>query len=79
MWASCLPTRSSASAICALSDGSLSDYEFHYRYPVIEAQKAAEAALIARREETAVLRSQANTARLMEQDPTLMRLREIRA
>jgi regulator of protease activity HflC (stomatin/prohibitin superfamily) len=42
---------------------------------VIEAQKAAEAALITRREETAAMRSQANTARLMEQNPTLMRLR----
>ena len=46
---------------------------------VIEAQKAAEAALITRREETAAVRSQANTARLMEQNPTLMRLREIEA
>jgi regulator of protease activity HflC (stomatin/prohibitin superfamily) len=46
---------------------------------VIEAQKAAEAALITRREETAAMRSQANTARLMEQNPTLMRLREIEA
>jgi len=46
---------------------------------VIEAQKAAEAALITRREETAAMRSQADTARLMEQNPTLMRLREIEA
>jgi regulator of protease activity HflC (stomatin/prohibitin superfamily) len=46
---------------------------------VIEAQKAAEAALISRREETAAVRSQANTARLLEQNPTLMRLREIEA
>jgi hypothetical protein len=46
---------------------------------VIEAQKAAEAVLITRREETASMRSQANTARLMEQNPTLMRLREIEA
>jgi len=46
---------------------------------VIEAQKAAEAALVTRREETAAMRSQANTARLMEQNPTLMRLREIEA
>ena len=44
---------------------------------VIEAQKAAEAALVTRREETAAMRSQANTARLFEQDPTLMRLREL--
>jgi regulator of protease activity HflC (stomatin/prohibitin superfamily) len=44
---------------------------------VIEAQKAAEAALVTRREETAAMRSQANTARLLEQNPTLMRLREL--
>ncbi len=44
---------------------------------VIEAQKAAEAALVTRREETAAMRSQANTARLIEQNPTLMRLREL--
>jgi hypothetical protein len=42
---------------------------------VIEAQKAAEAALVTRREEIAAMRSQANTARLMEQNPTLMRPR----
>lgn len=46
---------------------------------VIAAQKAAEAALITRREETAAMRSQANTARILEQSPTLMRLREIEA
>jgi hypothetical protein len=46
---------------------------------VIEAQKAAEAALITRREETSAMRSQANTARIPEQNPTLMRLREIEA
>lgn len=44
---------------------------------VIEAQKAAEAALITRREETAAIRNQANTARLLENNPTLMRLREL--
>ena len=44
---------------------------------VIAAQKAAEAALVTRREETAAIRSQANTARLLEQNPTLMRLREL--
>jgi regulator of protease activity HflC (stomatin/prohibitin superfamily) len=46
---------------------------------VIEAQKAAEAALITRREETAAIRNQANTARLLEGSPTLMRLRELEA
>jgi regulator of protease activity HflC (stomatin/prohibitin superfamily) len=44
---------------------------------VIEARKAAEANLIMRREETAALRSQANTARLLAENPTLMRLREL--
>jgi regulator of protease activity HflC (stomatin/prohibitin superfamily) len=44
---------------------------------VIEAQKAAEAALITRREETAAIRNQVNTARLLEGNPTLMRLREL--
>lgn len=44
---------------------------------VTEAKKAAEAALVTRREETAAMRSQANTARLFESNPTLMRLREL--
>ncbi len=44
---------------------------------VIEARKAAEAAVITRREETAAMRSQANTAKLLEQNATLMRLREL--
>lgn len=44
---------------------------------VTEAKKAAEANLIARREETAAMRSQANTAKLLQDSPTLMRLREL--
>lgn len=44
---------------------------------VIEAQKAADANLIMRREETAAMRSQANTAKLLDNNPTLMRLREL--
>ncbi len=44
---------------------------------VIEARKAAEADVIARREETSAIRSQANTAKLLDQNPTLMRLREL--
>ena len=44
---------------------------------VAEAKKAAEANLIVRREETAAMRSQANTARLLAESPTLMRLREL--
>jgi regulator of protease activity HflC (stomatin/prohibitin superfamily) len=44
---------------------------------VTEAKKAAEANLITRREEIAAIRSQANTARILESNPTLMRLREL--
>jgi regulator of protease activity HflC (stomatin/prohibitin superfamily) len=44
---------------------------------VTEAKKAAEANLIARREETAAIRGQANTAKLLAESPTLMRLREL--
>jgi len=44
---------------------------------VTEAKKAAEAALITRREETAAMRSQANTAKILESSPTLMRMREL--
>ena len=44
---------------------------------VTEAKKAAEANLIARREETAAMRSQANTAKILQDNPTLMRLREL--
>lgn len=44
---------------------------------VVEAKKHAEANLIVRREETAAMRSQANTARLIENNPTLMRIKEL--
>jgi len=44
---------------------------------VTEAKKAAEANLIARREETAAMRSQANTAKLLEDSPTLRGRRRI--
>jgi regulator of protease activity HflC (stomatin/prohibitin superfamily) len=44
---------------------------------VTEARKAAEAAVITRREETSAVRSQLNSAKLMEGNPTLMRLREL--
>ena len=44
---------------------------------VTEARKAAEANLIARREETAAMRSQLNTAKVLESSPTLLRLREL--
>ncbi len=44
---------------------------------VIEAQKEAEANVITRREETASTRSMANTAKMLESNPTLMRLKEL--
>jgi regulator of protease activity HflC (stomatin/prohibitin superfamily) len=44
---------------------------------VIEAQKKAEADLIRRREETAAARSQANTAKLLAENPGLARLKEL--
>jgi len=44
---------------------------------VTEARKAAEANLVSGREETAAMRSQANTARLLADNPALMRLREL--
>ncbi|MET1254960.1 slipin family protein [Aliikangiella maris] len=44
---------------------------------VVEAQKSAEANVIKRREETAATRSLHNTAKMMENNPTLMRLKEL--
>jgi regulator of protease activity HflC (stomatin/prohibitin superfamily) len=44
---------------------------------VTEAKKAAEASLITRREETAAMRMQANTAKLLEATPVLMKMREL--
>lgn len=44
---------------------------------VMLAKKGAEAGLITRREETASMRMQANTAKILENNPTLMRLREL--
>ncbi len=44
---------------------------------VITAEKQAEANLIRRREETAAARSQANTAKLLAENPTLARLKEL--
>lgn len=46
---------------------------------VIEAEKRAQANLIARREETAATRSLLNTARLIESSPVLLRLKELEA
>ena len=44
---------------------------------VVEAEKRAQANLIQRREETAATRALLNTARLMEGNPTLLRLKEL--
>jgi len=44
---------------------------------VVEAEKTAQANLIRRREETAATRSALNTARLMDDNPTLLRLKEL--
>ena len=44
---------------------------------VIEAENSAQANLIKRREETAAARSQANTAKLLAENPTLARMKEL--
>jgi regulator of protease activity HflC (stomatin/prohibitin superfamily) len=44
---------------------------------VVEAEKAAQANLIRRREETAATRSLLNTAKVMEDNPTALRLKEL--
>jgi len=44
---------------------------------VVQAEKAAQANVIKRREETAATRSLLNTAKLMEESPTLLRLKEL--
>ncbi len=44
---------------------------------VVEAEKAAQANVIKRREETAATRSLLNTAKLMDDNPTLLRLKEL--
>lgn len=46
---------------------------------VVEAQKEAEANLIKRREETQAMRSLNNTAKVMENNPVLLRLKELEA
>jgi len=46
---------------------------------VIEARKRAEANVIRRREETAAARSQANTAKLLADNPVLARMKELEA
>jgi regulator of protease activity HflC (stomatin/prohibitin superfamily) len=44
---------------------------------VVEAEKVAPANLVKRRERTAATRSLLNTARLMDENPTLLRLKEL--
>jgi regulator of protease activity HflC (stomatin/prohibitin superfamily) len=44
---------------------------------VVQAEKVAQANLIKRREETAATRSLLNTARLMDENPTLLRMKEL--
>ncbi len=46
---------------------------------VVEAEKEAEANVIRRREETAATRSLLNTAKVMEQNPVMLRLKEMEA
>lgn len=46
---------------------------------VVEAKKASEAATVVRREETAAMRHQLNSARILAENPVLMRLRELEA
>ena len=46
---------------------------------VVQAEKAAQANIIKRREETAATRSLLNTARLMDENPVLLRLKELEA
>jgi regulator of protease activity HflC (stomatin/prohibitin superfamily) len=44
---------------------------------VVEAEKAAQANVVRRREETAATRSMLNTARVMEDNPVALRLKEL--
>jgi regulator of protease activity HflC (stomatin/prohibitin superfamily) len=44
---------------------------------VVEAEKAAQANVIRRREETAATRSLLNTAKMMDENPLLLRLKEL--
>ena len=44
---------------------------------MVQAEKAAQANIIKRREETAATRSLLNTAKLMEENPILLRLKEL--
>jgi regulator of protease activity HflC (stomatin/prohibitin superfamily) len=46
---------------------------------VVQAEKAAQANIIKRREETAATRAALNTAKLMEENPVLLRLKELEA
>ncbi len=51
----------------------------HILNQVVEAEKQAEANIVKRREETQAMRSLQNTAKVMENNPVLMRLKELEA
>lgn len=46
---------------------------------VVEAQRTAQASLITAREELAITRTQANTAKMLENNPTLLRMKELQS
>jgi len=73
--------RQSSSPGVALSLSAIADSRrstsVRYGETSTDAENPAEANVIVRREETAAMRSQANTAKLLEGNPTLMRLREL--
>ena len=57
----------------------VSDPSANFNNPagLVQAEKVAQANLIKRREDTAATRSLLNTARLMDENPTLLRLKEL--
>jgi len=65
-----------ALSLSAIADSRRST-SVRYGETSTDAENPAEANVIVRREETAAMRSQANTAKLLEGNPTLMRLREL--
>lgn len=58
--------------------GRVADLGIEARAP-LQAAKLAEANVIRRREETNATRSALNTAKLIDENPTLMRLKELEA
>ena len=59
--------------------GDLASFVSELLNQVVEAEKVAQANVIKRREETAATRSLLNTAKLMDENPTLLRLKELEA